>query len=48
MRAVAAEFAAGSCLFLVAGSTDFAGTPVASAAVCNLSTRSSVQKMLMK
>lgn len=46
VQAVAAEFAGVNCLFPATGSADFAGTPVASAVVCNLSKRSSVQKTL--
>jgi hypothetical protein len=46
VQAVAAEFAEASCLFPAAGSADFADIPAASAAVCNLSKRSSVQKTL--
>jgi hypothetical protein len=44
VRAVAAEIAAVNYLFPEAGSTDFAGTPAASAVVCNFPKRSSEQK----
>jgi len=46
VQAVAAEFAAVSYLFPATGSADFADIPAASAAVCNLSKRSSVQTTL--
>lgn len=47
MQPVVVAVAEVNCLFLAAGSTDFAGTPVASAVVCNFPMRSSVQKTLM-